>query len=88
MQAPHRPPITKEELQFFINVSEQEGVIPERKHEMLSGIFEISKTIAREIMVPRPDISAVSSTTKINSSIDQFKETGYSRLPIYEDKDR
>lgn len=80
------PPITKEELQFFINVSEAEGIIPEQKHEMLSGVFEMSKTIAREIMVPRPDISAINTHTKINNSIDQFKETGHSRLPIYEDR--
>ncbi len=79
------PPITKEELQFLIRVSEEEGVIPEQKHTMLAGIFELSKTPVREIMVPRPDVVAVHKKTKLVTAIEKFKETGFSRLPIYDD---
>ncbi|KAB8027752.1 hemolysin family protein [Fluviispira multicolorata] len=80
------PQITEEELEFLINVGEKEGVIAEQKHDMLSGIFELGDTVVREIMVHRIDLTAVSQSMKIVDVIDKFKETGLSRIPVYEDK--
>ena len=80
------PQITEEELEFLIHYSEEEGVIEEQKHEMLSGIFELGDTSVREIMVHRTDITAVPSTMPVNDAIEVFRRTGLSRIPIYEDK--
>ena len=80
------PQITEEELEFLINVSEEEGVIAEQKHEMLSGIFELGDTVVREIMVHRIDMTAVSSALKISEVSDIMRETGLSRLPVYDQK--
>ncbi len=80
------PQITEEELEFFINVGEEEGVIAEQKHEMLSGIFELGDTVVREIMVHRIDLTALAHTTKLSEAPAVFRETGLSRLPIYEDR--
>lgn len=80
------PQITEEELEFLINVGEKEGVIAEQKHEMLSGIFELGDTVVREIMVHRIDLTAVSQSKKIIDVVDMFRETGLSRIPVYEDK--
>ena len=80
------PQITEEELEFLIDVGEQEGVIAEQKHEMLSGIFELGDTVVREIMVHRIDLTAVSQSKKIIDVVDKFRETGLSRIPVFEDK--
>ncbi len=80
------PQITEEELEFLINFGEQEGVIPEQKHEMLSGIFELGDTMVREIMVHRIDLVALPQSTILPVAIEKFRETGLSRLPIYEEK--
>lgn len=80
------PQISEEELEFLISVGEEEGVIAEQKHDMLSGIFELGDTVVREIMVHRTDITALPQSTKIVDAIDKSKETGLSRIPIYEDK--
>jgi putative hemolysin len=80
------PEITEEELEFLIDVGEKEGVIPEQKHEMLSGIFELGDTIVREIMVHRIDLTAVPQNKRIIDVVDKFRETGLSRIPVYEDK--
>ena len=80
------PSITEEELEFLINVGEQEGVIAEQKHEMLSGIFELGDTVVREIMVHRIDLTAVPQSKRIIDVVDRFRETGLSRIPVYEDK--
>ena len=80
------PQITEEELEFLINVGEKEGVIPEQKHDMLSGIFELGDTVVREIMVHRIDLTAVPQSMKIVEAVEKFRETGLSRIPVYEDK--
>jgi len=80
------PQITEEELEFLINVGEKEGVIAEQKHDMLSGIFELGDTVVREIMVHRIDLTAVPQSMKIIDAVEKFRETGLSRLPVYEDK--
>ncbi len=80
------PQITEAELEFLIDVSEKEGVIAEQKHEMLSGVFELGDTVVREIMVHRIDLTAVAQSKRIIDVIDKFRETGLSRMPIYEDK--
>lgn len=80
------PQITEEELEFLIDVGEKEGVIHEQKHEMLSGIFELGDTVVREIMVHRIDLTAVPQSQLIIDAVDKFRETGLSRIPIYEDK--
>ncbi len=80
------PQITEEELEFLINVGEEEGVLEEQKHEMLSGVFELGDTIVREIMVHRTDMTALSATATIVETADIFRETGLSRIPIYEDR--
>lgn len=80
------PQITEEELEFLINVGEKEGVIPEQKHDMLSGIFELGDTVVREIMVHRIDLTAVAQSMKIVEAVEKFKETGLSRIPVYDEK--
>ncbi len=80
------PQITEEELEYLINMGEEEGVIEGNKHEMLSGIFELGDTVVREIMVPRPDMFALAHNTPIADAVKTFEETGYSRLPVYEER--
>lgn len=80
------PQITEEELEFLIDIGEKEGVLAEQKHEMLSGVFELGDTVVREIMVHRIDLTALSQSVRIIDSVDKFRETGLSRIPIYEDK--
>jgi putative hemolysin len=85
-QANPNPQITEEELEFLINVGEEEGVLAEQKHEMLSGIFELGDTVVREIMVHRIDMTAVAHTAKIVDIVEIFQKSGLSRIPVYEER--
>jgi putative hemolysin len=84
-KAPEKGPfITEEEIRLILAAGEKEGVIEEEEREMITSIFEFGETVAREVMTPRPDISACES----NKSIDELKreiiESGHSRIPVYE----
>lgn len=80
-----KPQITEEELEFIINVGEQEGVLENGQKEMLQNIFEIRDMSIKEIMVPRRDIVAISINDSFDSIMDKVFENEFSRLPVYEE---
>ncbi|WP_227377454.1 hemolysin family protein [Haladaptatus halobius] len=50
---------TEEEIRMIITRSEETGHIDIDEVEMIESVFELGDTIAREIMVPRPDVETV-----------------------------
>ncbi|UYN88658.1 MAG: HlyC/CorC family transporter [Anaerolineales bacterium] len=75
--------ITEDELKSFVTASEQQGVLEEDEHEMIMSIVEFGHTLAREIMVPRIDIFALEASTPLKDAVDALIESGYSRIPVY-----
>jgi CBS domain containing-hemolysin-like protein len=75
--------ISPEEIRSIITVGEEEGVLEKDKKEMLHGVFDISKTIVKEIMTPRPDIIAITSQETNERILGIILETGHSRYPVY-----
>lgn len=60
------------------------GVVKDEK-EMLEGIVRFSNLEASEIMKPRTDVIAVDIQTDLESLIKIVMESGYSRIPVYEE---
>lgn len=54
------------------------------RKEMIKGILELSTKNAREIMIPRVDVLAVSIDTSLKSLIKIVDNAGHSRIPVYE----
>lgn len=77
--------ITEDELKSFVDASEQQGVLEEEEHEMIMSIVEFGDTLVREIMVPRIDIFALDVDTPIEEARNAIIDSGYSRIPIYQD---
>jgi putative hemolysin len=50
---------------------------------MIFSIFEFGDTLVREIMVPRIDIFALQVDTSIDEAVQAILESGYSRVPVY-----
>jgi len=78
------PFVTREELVAYLKVGHEKGIIEEDEKEMIDGIFKFSNTLVKEIMVPRPDMELLPITAKISEAIELFKETQFSRFPVYE----
>ncbi|MBP9708403.1 MAG: HlyC/CorC family transporter [Oligoflexales bacterium] len=78
-----QPLITEEELEYMVKVSEKTGVIEKIKKNMLAGVFEFDETKVREIMTPRPDMTAVEAQMALEDVLKIAIETGYSRIPVY-----
>ncbi|MDR1066239.1 MAG: hemolysin family protein [Clostridiales bacterium] len=77
--------ITEEELLSFVGEARQEGGINEQEEEMIRSVIEFDDLEAADICTPRVDVRAVSKDSSTEDITAIFRETGYSRLPIYEE---
>ncbi len=77
--------ITENELKIWVESDENKELEPEEKR-MISEIMDFGERMAREIMVPRIDVIALDeSETTLNSAVQAFLDSGFSRLPFYEE---
>lgn len=78
--------ITETELKTYVDVSHEEGVIETEEHEMILNVFDLGDSLARDIMIPRINMTTVSIDASFRSLQALFKETMFSRIPVYEDE--
>jgi putative hemolysin len=72
-------------LQETLHASNESEDMPEIDAEMFTNAMEFNEIRVREFMVPRTEIKALPSDCSIDELIDQFIETGHSKILIYED---
>jgi CBS domain containing-hemolysin-like protein len=75
--------ITEDELMTLVDASQREGVLEQDEREMIFSIFRFGDTLAREIMIPRIDVLALSEATPIEEAIDTLLASGFSRVPVF-----
>lgn len=76
--------ITEKDIISFVNVGESEGIIEEGEKEMIHSIFEFGETLAKEVMTPRIAMYSIEEEKSIDEIWDELIETGFSRIPVYE----
>lgn len=72
-----------EEIELLLRQSREEGVVEEDEEEMIHGVFELTRTVAREVMTPRPDIVAFPDDAALDQVLQVAEESGYSRFPVF-----
>lgn len=77
--------LSEEELRDIVDISEEGTSLHKDEKDMIQGIFDLSDTITREIMVPRTDMICVESNTTITQLLKINKENNHSRIPVYKD---
>lgn len=76
--------ITEHELKTYVDVSHEEGVIESEEREMIYNVFEFSDAVAKDIMIPRIDMVTAPIDCTYKELIGIFKESMYTRIPVYE----
>ncbi len=77
--------ITEDEILTFVEEAEMEGGIDERESELIRSAVEFNDLEAQEILTHRVDLIAVSDDEEIDKIDGFFRDTGFSRLPVYND---
>lgn len=77
--------ITEDELRTIVEVSHEEGVIESEEKKMINNVFDFGDSVARDIMIPRIDMTLVEVSATYEELIDIFREEMYTRIPVYEE---
>ena len=78
-------PITEEELLTMVEEAQTEGGIDEEQSELIQNAIEFNDLDAWDVLTPRVDIMAIEIDETEEEVEKMFLETGFSRLPVYED---
>lgn len=76
--------MTEEELRTIVDVGKESGVIETEEHEMINNLFDFGDAQAKEVMVPRIDMTFANIDSTYDELIAIFQEDKFTRLPVYE----
>lgn len=76
---------TEQDINDFIEASEEEGLVNEEECEMIRSIFSLGTTIVREVMVTRTEMACVTVDATVRELLETIIACGHSRIPVYED---
>ena len=77
--------MTEAELRTYVDVSHEDGVIETEEKEMIYNVFDFSDALAKDIMIPRINMVTVDLNSTYEEVLAVFRESMYTRLPVYED---
>ena len=77
--------MTEEELISIIEEATEEGDFDEEESTLIKSAIEFNELEVGDIFTPRIDITAIRSDISKEDLAKVFTESGYSRIPIYDD---
>lgn len=77
--------ITEDELLTMVEEAENIGGINESQSTLIQNAIEFSELTAEDVMTPRPEMEAVDLDCTKEELAKIFKDTGFSRVPVYEE---
>ena len=77
--------ITEDELIIMVEEAEHEGGIDEQQSELIQNAIEFNELDAYDVLTPRVEVEAIEIDATKEEIRELFLETGFSRLPVYED---
>lgn len=76
--------ITETELKTYVDVSHEGGAIESEEREMIYNIFDFGDTVAKDIMVPRIQMTTVPIDATYQELLSTFQESMFTRIPVYD----
>ena len=77
--------MTENELRTIVDVSHEDGVIEEEEKEMIYNVFDLGEAKAKDVMVPRVNVTFADVESTYGELLDIFREDKFTRLPVYEE---
>jgi putative hemolysin len=76
--------VSDSELRLIVTGARDSGTIDHSEQEMIKGVLNLQDQKVREIMKPRVEVVAVPRTMSVASVLGVVRESGYSRIPVYD----
>jgi CBS domain containing-hemolysin-like protein len=71
-------------LHELLSEQEETPELAEDERKMIRAIMSLRETAVKEVMIPRPDITAVSTDADLLDVSRLIVQTGHNRIPLYE----
>ncbi len=78
--------MTETELKTYVDVSHEDGVIEQEAKKLIYNVFEFGDSVAKDIMIPRIDMTTIDVNASYEELLSLFRESMYSRIPVYENE--
>ena len=76
--------ISEEDIKALLKTGEEQGVLDVGERDMIHSVFALGEKKVHEVMVPRPDITAIDVNTPPDQVLEAVVSAGHSRIPVYE----
>lgn len=76
--------MTESELKTYVDVSHEDGVIEQEEKKWIYNVFDFSDSVAKDIMIPRIDMTTIDVDASYTELLNLFQESMYTRIPVYE----
>ncbi|HTC78315.1 MAG TPA: hemolysin family protein [Terriglobales bacterium] len=82
--AAEEPEHPSEAVDALIEAGQEEGILEESDRALIQSVVEFGDKTVREVMTPRPEITAVAADTTIEQLTELQRRKPYSRVPVYD----
>ena len=78
--------ISDDEIKTLAELGQDKGVIGVEGKEMIHSLIEFGDTVAKEVMIPRPDMAVFNTEMTREEILTLVRKTGFSKFPLYHDR--
>ena len=78
-----RDVLSEAELRMLVSRSTREGEIEEDEQQMIDKVFVFGDKDAADVMVPKPDVTAISVDMPVEKALETVLDHPYTRYPVY-----
>jgi putative hemolysin len=75
--------LTETEVEWLVDRGEKAGALEKEPATMIRNVLDFRTLTAKEVMVPRRQISGLEITTPLAAVLDMVTKDGHSRYPVY-----
>ncbi len=77
--------VSEEEVKYLIKEGAQKGIFDQTEQEFIHSVFDFADTSVQEVLTPRTAIHALEVQTPCAEALHAMIESGFSRMPVYEE---
>lgn len=79
--------ITEDEVKTIMDMGQEEGIFENDTVDIVKNIFDFGDTTAKDIMVPKVEVTMVSADATYAEVIEAIHDGKHTRIPVYKDND-
>jgi putative hemolysin len=77
---------SEEEIQAYLDVGEEDGILEESDSEMIQSVVEFGDTLVKQVMTPRTEIARLPVESTVRQLQEAVVREKHSRIPVYKDQ--